>query len=98
MKVFEYLTPQNQVAQWIVGALLALFGIWCVLLLVNIRRCLRLKSEIKRCDDVNDLIESNTKLLEPSTGLSHANNDELFRTFREVRRLPESSSITKHLR
>ncbi|HZE72490.1 MAG TPA: hypothetical protein VE135_23520 [Pyrinomonadaceae bacterium] len=99
MKVLKYLTPENQVAQWIVYALLTLFASWLAVLLLTLKRHLGFKSQIKRCNDVTELIESNpiAPASVPSTVLSNFDNDQVFRTFQEVRGLGERSLITKHL-
>ena len=100
MNVFEYLTPENQVGQWIVYALLTLFALWFAVQLLNLKRHLGFKSQIQRCDDLSELIEPNLIApdSQPSTVLSHIENDDVFRTFQEARGLPEGSLLTKHLR
>lgn len=100
MRLLEYLTPQNEIARWIVYGLLGLFVTWFVFLMWNLRRHLSFKSQIKRCSDVNELVETYTiaGVSESSPVAAALDNDELFRNFQEIRGLREGSLITKHLR
>jgi archaellum component FlaC len=99
MDVLEYLRPENQIAQWIVIASLALFAVWFAVQLLNLKRHIGYRRQIQRCDDLSELIERDTVAAdaEPSTVLSHSEVD-VFWTFQKARRLSDRSVITRHLR
>jgi len=101
MKILEYLTPENQIALWIIYALCALFGLWIVLLLWTLWQHLSFRSQIKRCEDVTELTQNDT-LVDPESTTSafalHHANEEQFRAFQRARRLSENSPITRHLK
>lgn len=60
MDIYQYLKPDNPLAQGIVYALNALFVLWFFLLLWNLVWALIYRRQIERCEDVSQLLERET--------------------------------------
>jgi len=100
MKILDYLTPENPIAQLIIYLLLALFLIWCALLVLSLVRHLLYWSQINRCRDVGGLRAQQTTLEDeqPESVLhSQQAGAEIFQAFQQDKRLQENGPITRHL-
>lgn len=101
MKLFDYLTPENPIAQLIVYLLLALFMIWSALLILSLLRHLLYWSQINRCKDVGGLRAQQTRAEngQPESVLHlQQAGAEIFQAFQQDKRLQENGPITRHLR
>jgi outer membrane murein-binding lipoprotein Lpp len=101
MKIFEYLTPDNQIALWIIYVLWGLFGLWFLSLLWTLWQHLSFRSQIKRCEDVTEISGNDTTVNSHSTTSAFAlrnANEEQFRAFQRARKLVEDTPITRHLK
>jgi ABC-type transporter Mla subunit MlaD len=97
MKVLEYLTPENQIALWILYTLLGLFGLWLVLLLLNLVRHLKDLREIESCRNVSDLTNNITAAMSVSS-TREIEDEQVFRTFQQERGLRQQGPVARHLR
>src|SRR6476660_4511567 len=59
MNILQYLSPNNDIARWIVFVLLGLFGVWISLLLWNLFRHLSYRRQMVECKDVTTLVQAN---------------------------------------
>lgn len=97
MEIFEYLKPDNPIAQQIVYVLTGLFAFWLCLLLWSLVQGLRYLGQIKRCKDTSLLVRT---LIAPRAGGggSPEEGEKVFRAFLDARGLKARSPIAMHLR
>jgi hypothetical protein len=101
MKIFEYLKPENPIAQWIVYVLIGMFLFWFGLLLWSFWRHLLYRSQIKRCKDVSSLRpkHSDAQVGDGSSGMAFPEpRERVFRTFQVTRGLNRGGPVSRHLR
>jgi hypothetical protein len=101
MKIFEYLRPENPIAQWIVLVLIVMFAFWCGLLVWSLWRHLLYRGQIRRCKDVSPLRFQDTgeRVVEEPAAFGLPESDErIFRTFQRARGLHKGGPISNHLR
>jgi hypothetical protein len=101
MKIFEYLSPENPVAQGIVYVLVGLFILWAVMLLWSLLKNRYYSSQIKRNEDAASLLiqEPTVRDGENTSALSSTlEAEKVFRAFQQAKGLKDNSPIAGHLR
>jgi hypothetical protein len=100
MYISEYLRADNPIAQAVIYVLLGLFAAWLLLLLSDVWRSWRYRSEIKRCEDARRLLirENVLQLDEPARAYaSPLEREKVFSAFRRAEGLKEKSPVSRHL-
>lgn len=98
----QYVIPANAIAARIVGIIIGLFALWVCLVAYRWRHTATLVEVLRRCSELNRLVEARHAFLEirDSGNAAKAQSvaDSLFDDFCRDVRLPANDVLTLHLR